>query len=777
MNLAPTWLARLRTPRLPRDPRRKALMWLTAGFLLFGVIEAGEPFERMLGSVRDRVRQHDASGDVVIVGIDDRMIEQLHEWPLRRRHYAQLIDRLNADGVSRIFIDVSFSTLSTAADDRALVDAVKRSRAEVTASAQFSVDPVLKRRTDLLPFPALRRVVRLASDNQKFEASGVVRRLPYALKIGNRTYPSFAASMAGESGRPGELFRVDYSTRLASLPTVSGGDVLAGGLPEGSLRGRTVLIGQTSTRLQDNYLVPGVGFLPGVFIQALGAETLHGGRPVDLPWLLPFTLAWLTTLGMMFSPYRRTSIAVHGAAAAALIGFPFLLDARLIFTETVPALGLMLGAAGWMLWTGYRSAFRREAVVNAVSGLPNLNALRAVASDPEVALVAARIRNYSEITASLAADHERILAEQIARRLALGSGGAVIYQGDEGIFAWLTPCETVSFTSDQFDAMHALFRNAVAVGDRHVDLAITFGLSSDAGLSPFNRLGGALMAADAAAEAGLHWKLHEPVQPSDSSWKLSLLSRLDAAIDAEEIWVAFQPKIDVMSNRIVGAEALVRWAHPEKGPINPVDFIPLAEQHNRIGKLTYFVLETAIRTAASINDHAIRFGIAVNLSVRMLDDPSLIDQVVLLLRRHGLAPELLTLEITETAALSGSRASISVLERLRAIGVGLSIDDYGTGFSNLENLRTIPANEIKIDRSFIDAIDHSRSDAVMVRSTIQMAHSLGQKVVAEGVERAETLQTLRRMGCDLVQGYLTGRPVKFAALARSLIQERRRHAA
>lgn len=777
MNLAPTWLARLRTPRLPRDPRRKALMWLTAGFLLFGVIEAGEPFERMLGSVRDRVRQHDASGDVVIVGIDDRMIEQLHEWPLRRRHYAQLIDRLNADGVSRIFIDVSFSTLSTAADDRALVDAVKRSRAEVTLSTSFSVDPIRRRRTELLPFPALRQVAQLASVNFRFDFTGVVRRLPYAMVIGGAPHPSFAAKIAGVAGRPGQLFRVDYSTRLASLPMVGGGDVLDGRLPEGSLRGRTVVIGPTATRMADNYLVPNVGYLPGVFIQALGAETLHSGRPLDLPWMLPFAIAWCATLGLFFLRYRTTAVVLHAMTVLALVGLPFLLDARLVFTEIVPALGLMLGAAAWMLWSSYRSAFRREAIVNAVSGLPNLNALRAIANEPDIALVAARIRNYPEVTASLAADHERILAEQIARRLALGSGGAVIYQGDEGIFAWLTPCETVSFTSDQFDAMHALFRNAVAVGDRHVDLSITFGLSSDAGLSPFNRLGGALMAADAAADAGLHWKLHEPVQPSDSSWKLSLLSRLDAAIDAEEIWVAFQPKIDVASNRIVGAEALVRWAHPEKGPINPVDFIPLAEQQNRIGKLTYYVLETAIRTAASINSHGIRFGMAVNLSVRLLDDPSLIEQVGALLDRHGLAPDLLTLEITETAAISGSRASIGVLEGLRAIGVGLSIDDYGTGFSNLENLRTIPANEIKIDRSFIDAIDHSRSDAVMVRSTIQMAHSLGQKVVAEGVERAETLQTLRRMGCDLVQGYLTGRPVKFSALARSLIQERRRHAA
>lgn len=753
------------------------MVWLTLGFLLFGLVEAGEPLERMVRSMRDQVRRHDASGQVVVVGIDDAMIEKLQEWPLLRRHYAHLIQQLNKAGASRIFLDITFSTRSKPEEDRLLVDAIRRSRAEVVVPAGFNIDPVTKRRIEFQPFPELRQVATIANINVEFDGPGVVRRLPYAMTIGGKIYPSFAAKLAGIAGRSEQVFPVDYSTRLASLPILSGLDIMEGRVSTSDLRGRDILIGMTSIRLGDNYLVPGTGLLPAVFVQALGAETLHAGRPYEVPWTIPFGVAWLATLALFFLRQRGLAILIHAGAIAAMVFGPLLLDTAMIFTEIMPALLLLLAGGARFLWTVYRTAFRRRAIVNVVSGLPNLNALRAVASEPGVALVAARVRNFPEISASLAAAHERILVEQIARRLALGSGGATIYQGDEGIFAWLMPCETISFTSDQFDAMHALFRNAVAVGDRHVDMSITFGLAADADLSPFNRLGGALMAADAAADAGLHWKMHEPVQASDSSWKLSLLSRLDAAIDAGEIWVAYQPKIDLASGRIVGAEALVRWAHPEKGPISPADFIPVAEQQNRIGKLTYHVLEAAIRTAASINNHGIHFGIAVNLSVRLLDDPTLVDQVKLLLMRHGLTPNLLTLEITETAAISGSGTSIAVLNRLRTIGVGLSIDDYGTGFSNLENLRTIPANEIKIDRSFVDAIDQSHSDAVMVRSTIQMAHSLGQKVVAEGVERTETLQALRKMGCDMVQGYLTGRPTKISALFRTLILERRRYAA
>ncbi|WP_165374782.1 EAL domain-containing protein [Sphingomonas montana] len=762
---------------MQRGAGRRALLWITLGCLLFGLLEAGAPLEHVLRNLRDRARQHAASGQIVVVGIDDRTVDAVMEWPLQRRYYARLVDRLNVLGARRIFIDLNFTTRSTPGDDRLLADAMRRSRAIIVLPSGFYVDPATRERREFAPAAMFRPYAQVANINASFDAEGVVHRLPFVMRNGTEVHPSFSALLAGRTGGGGRVYPIDYSIRLASVPVVSADAVMTGSSAAGDVAGKDIVIGLTSLRLGSNFMVPNVGLTSGIFLHVMGAETLLSGISSEVPWFVPFALAVLVVCVGLFVRRRLLRVVGYVLVTIGATALPFFLDAHLIFTEIIPTL-VFLGAVGtYALWSQYRTAFRQRAVVNVVSGLPNLNALRAVAGEPDVALVAARVRNFPEVSASLPADKERALVEQIARRLALGSGGATIYQGDEGIFAWLMPCETVSFTSDQFDALHALFRNPVAIGDRHVDLAITFGLASDPDLSPFNRLGGALMAADAAAEAGLHWKLHEPAQQSDSAWRLSLLGRLDAAIDSGEIWVAYQPKIDLASGRIVGGEALVRWSHPEKGPISPVDFIPMAEQQNRIGKLTYHVMETAIRAAAAINGHGMEFGIAVNLSARLLDDPVLVERVAELLADHGLAPRLLTLEITETAALSDGSQAIAVLNALREVGVGLSIDDYGTGFSNLENLRTIPATEIKIDRSFIDAIDHSRSDAVMVRSTIQMAHSLGQTVVAEGVERAETLRALRVMRCDMVQGYLTGRPMKFAALSRMLLTERRRTAA
>ncbi|GGE73852.1 hypothetical protein GCM10011404_02920 [Sphingomonas prati] len=757
--------------------QRRPLFWIALGAILFGLLQAGAPLEHMLRFLRDRVRDHPVSGQIVVVAIDDRTMSAAQQWPLPRRFYATLIDRLNADGVRRIFISVNFTTLSDPVDDALLVSAMRRSKAPIILPVGFTIDPITRVRAYFAPALMFKPVASVSSINLNFDAEGTVRRLPYAMKSDMGVTPSFSALLANREGSAGSQYPIDYATNLSSIPILNAQDVLSGVVPTRAIAGRDVVVGLTSARAGNNFLVPNIGLVSGVILHVLGAETLRNGSATDIPWFVPLGAALIVAFMASLIRRRRFLVIVYILGTIAAVAAPFMLDRELIFVEIVPTLALLAAIGGTSLWFAYREAARRRSVVNVVSGLPNLNALRAVDNAPDVALVAARIRNFPEISATLPEEKERALVEQIARRLALGSGGATIYQGDEGIFAWLMPCETVSFTSDQFDALHALFRNPISIDDRRFDLAITFGLASDPVSSPFNRLGGALMAADAAADAGLHWKLHEPEQEDDSAWRLSLLGRLDAAIDSGEIWVAYQPKIDLSSGRIVGSEALVRWSHPEKGPISPVDFIPMAEQQNRIGKLTYHVLETAIRAAAAINSHGISFGIAVNLSARLLDDPELVVRVSSILTEHGLASNLLTLEITETVAVANSAHSIAVLNRLRLIGVVLSIDDYGTGYSNLENLRTIPATEIKIDRSFIDAIDHSRSDAVMVRSTIQMAHSLGQSVVAEGVEREETLRALRVMGCDLVQGYLTGRPMKFGALSRLLLKERRRTAA
>jgi EAL domain-containing protein (putative c-di-GMP-specific phosphodiesterase class I) len=346
-----------------------------------------------------------------------------------------------------------------------------------------------------------------------------------------------------------------------------------------------------------------------------------------------------------------------------------------------------------------------------------------------------------------------------------------LYEGDGGIFAWFE--DSGQAVGNHIEALYVLFRNPARVDGQPIDLPISFGVEIGSGRSLTNRLASALVAAEEAAHAGLRWKYHDPETLEDASWKLSMLSQLDSAVDKGEVWVAYQPKLDLRTRQIIGAEALARWTHPEKGPIAASEFIAAAEQHDRIGKLTDFVLEKAVSAAATVNRKEGPFGIAVNLSARLLGDMGFVLRLRAMLARNGLPAHLLTLELTETAALAGSGAGFDMLAALRDLGVNISIDDYGTGLSTLDYLKKIPASEIKIDQSFVKGMLDNRSDLVMVQSTIALAHSLERKVVAEGVENQGVMDALIDMNCDVAQGYVIGRPMSLESLVKRLSSSRR----
>jgi EAL domain-containing protein (putative c-di-GMP-specific phosphodiesterase class I) len=413
---------------------------------------------------------------------------------------------------------------------------------------------------------------------------------------------------------------------------------------------------------------------------------------------------------------------------------------------------------------------RRRGLVNAISGLPNLNALRGNKAGSSQAIVATRVLNYEEALAALPPDSERQLVEQIVARLRVGNPDRVLYQGDGGIFVCFE--EPRLPFGNHIDALHALFRNPARVTGQSIDLAVAFGVEIGSGRSLSNRLASALVAADEAAHDGLKWKYHDPDTLQDASWKLSMLSELDAAIDKGQVWVAYQPKLDLATRKITGAEALARWTHPTKGPIAASEFVAAAEQHDRIAKLTDFVLDQAVAAAAQINRRHPLFQMAVNLSARLLADKGFLLRLTALLARHGLSADRLTLELTETAALASNGEAADMLASLRAMGVTISIDDYGTGLSTLEYLKKIPATEIKIDQSFIKGLLDNRSDRLMVQSTVALAHSLGRRVVAEGVEQHEVLDALTEMKCDIAQGFIIGRPTSLDGLLKRIPQSK-----
>jgi diguanylate cyclase (GGDEF)-like protein len=251
--------------------------------------------------------------------------------------------------------------------------------------------------------------------------------------------------------------------------------------------------------------------------------------------------------------------------------------------------------------------------------------------------------------------------------------------------------------------------------------------------------------------------------------KLELESDLAHALERGEFLLHYQPKVDTLSGSITGTEALLRWKHPRRGLIPPMDFIPLAEETGLIGPIGEWVLATACaRTKAWQNRGLPKLSIAVNLSARQFEDPLLLPKLTQIIRASGLDPSSLELEITESMVMAKGNSAVDVLGKLKSIGVQIAIDDFGTGYSSLAYLKRFPIDTLKVDRSFIRDIPGDCSDRNITRAIISLAHSLRLKVVAEGVETAEQLQFLRVQCCDAVQGYFLYRPLPEAEVAEVL---------
>ncbi|HCY63374.1 MAG TPA: hypothetical protein DHV59_11205 [Oxalobacteraceae bacterium] len=254
--------------------------------------------------------------------------------------------------------------------------------------------------------------------------------------------------------------------------------------------------------------------------------------------------------------------------------------------------------------------------------------------------------------------------------------------------------------------------------------------------------------------------------------RLALESQLRRAIDNEELQLYYQPKVDVYTGRINGVEALVRWQHPELGLLPPQHFIPLAEETRLIIPLSKHILRVACADALTINQasgHAVR--VAVNLSARQLSDSNFPDAIQKLLEQTRLNPDLLQLEITESMVMDNPEQAVDIMNRLRAMGIRLDIDDFGTGYSSLAYLKRFPVYSLKIDRSFIQDIPTGPNDTAITQAIIAMAHSMGMRVVAEGVEKREQAEALRQFGCDEYQGFYFSRPVPLAKLLNLLANQ------
>ncbi len=356
------------------------------------------------------------------------------------------------------------------------------------------------------------------------------------------------------------------------------------------------------------------------------------------------------------------------------------------------------------------------------------------------------------------------VAQRLSQQLGAGKPKPARLGGDE--FAVLLPASTLEEAQQTARAIAQSFERPIAIGEQNVDIGAGIGIAaypahaSDAA-SLMSRVEVAMYAAKRARQGAV---TYSPEIDKSSQKNLSLLSDMRAALGQNQFQLWVQPKVSLSDYKLIGVEALVRWVHPERGMVFPDQFIPFAEQSGFIRSLTHWIMDQAAQTLKLWQAQDIALKMSVNISTMDLMDQDLPQKFAAILDKHALATAQFCLEITESAIMDDPVRAHQTLDNLHAMGMDLSIDDFGTGYSSLAYLKQLPVNELKIDKSFVLKMDKDNADSRIVKSTIDLAHNMQLRVVAEGVENQQVMQLLRELGCDQVQGYFLNKPMPASQL-------------
>jgi len=439
--------------------------------------------------------------------------------------------------------------------------------------------------------------------------------------------------------------------------------------------------------------------------------------------------------------------------------------------------GLVLTSRDITERTVLERALQHQAQHDALTGLPNRLLLadrfaQALAPAAQVesptGLLLIDLDRFKDINDSLGHHVGDALLIQVAGRLtaALRVTDTVARLGGDEFAVLLPQVDGMSGALVAAEKIRAALEPPFSVGGVELSVEASIGAvtSDQHGTDSVELLQRADIAMYAAKRKGGRAVAFSPADQTSSSARLSLLGELRGALTAGELVLHYQPKIGLTDGELCGVEALVRWQHPRLGLLPPVEFLPAAEHTGLINPLTRYVLDAALAQGRRWIDQGRPLCIAVNLSARNLLQDDLADQVGALLTRHGVPAELLQLELTESAIMVEPDRARERLGELAALGVQISLDDFGAGYTSLGQLKDLPISQLKVDRSFIATMAQDPSSALIVQSIVDLGHHLGLTTIAEGVETAADVEALRRYGCDAAQGYYLSRPIPAAAL-------------
>lgn len=735
-----------------REFFKKPLVIATLIACLCGLLKLAQPLDHIYWNMRFRIGQTDAPKSIVLVTVDNEAAWR----SMSSADKARLLRDLAAQAPRGIYLDQPIdndphSELSQ--EIRALGDKVTIVKRVDIESADYSTEP--------LPSPSIVGNARVAYSGWFINLMHFAQGAPNSITLQGKSVPSLANVLAGRTGAADGYFIPEFTLNPGSIRESSADQVLAQQATQREFAGRSVIVTSRQRPVEALQGFFGHGYVNPVVIDVAGATALATRESMNVgnwPSLLLFIAGVLACRRL---PTRRSRLIGYSALACGVLFGPAIVQAWAniysVPSSAIIAATIYASMRTWAKW-------RRSVQQTSASGLPNFAALADELLSAGQDVVVATIGRYEEFLAVLPQNLHGECARQIARRFSVGSHAGQIYHGEGGHFAWIERSAGGETQLEHFEGLRALFSAPLLVGGHMFDTNVHFGIDRNAELDTLTRLNAALASAGEALKSGQTIQQFEARRLVDAPWELSLLARIDEGMKNGDIWVAYQPQWDYRQDRISGAEALVRWNDPERGPIRPDAFIVQAENAGRIDALTYWVMEEAISAAQAMNALESQFQMSVNLSALLVDKPSLISSIAEIARRRGIDCSLFTIEVTETASVYNRPAAVHNLQQLRAMGFRLAIDDFGTGESSLLYLAELPSDELKIDQHFVSRIRTGERERQIVNSTIRLAHALRQTVVAEGIEDRETFEMLRKMGCDTGQGFYISRPGTFEQL-------------
>ena len=416
------------------------------------------------------------------------------------------------------------------------------------------------------------------------------------------------------------------------------------------------------------------------------------------------------------------------------------------------------------------ASIRHNARHDALTGLPNRGYLEQIisealppdagTSETRLAVLVVGLDRFKDINDTLGYEAGDRLLREVAVRLkecAGAEGVTARLGGDEfGLLLRNVPLRDIQARLARFAKAFASPYTADGL-TLHLSAGIGVACHPDHGRDAATLLRHADMAKWTAKQKRLPFVIYDGSQDRFSRLRLSLLGELQQAIQNGDLVLHYQPKVDLAERKVTGAEALVRWQHPIYGLVPPGDFIPMLEHTGNITLVTSWALNAVCQQAKTWQQAGMPLRLAVNMSAYDLRDDTFVESVEKTLYDGGTDPSLLALEITESAVMEDVDQTVAAFLRFRQLGLTLSIDDYGTGYSSMAQLKRLPLDELKIDRSFVMGLDRNEDDEAIVRSTIELGHNMGLGVVGEGVESRAGLNVLRKLRCDLAQGYYISR--------------------